>query len=292
MLNINTNYAASFASNAAKSSSQGLNSAMEKLSTGMRINYAKDDAAGQAISTRLSAEVQGLQTASRNAADAQSMIDTAEGALQETHNVLLRMRELAVQSANGTLTDGDRAHTDAEFDQLVEEITRIADNTTWAGKKLLDGTNASTALSFQIGEGANQVITVTIADMKATALGASGSGASAIPALADASTPADGASLSTVTDAQLAIQSIDNAIDSVSTARGGMGAVSNRLSSTMSNLDQIAVNLSASQGRIQDADFAQETGNLAKNQILQQAATAMIAQANASKSSVLTLVRG
>ena len=283
MLNINTNYAASFASNAAKSSSQGLNSAMEKLSTGMRINYAKDDAAGQAISTRLSAEVQGLQTASRNAADAQSMIDTAEGALQETHNVLLRMRELAVQSANGTLTDGDRAHTDAEFDQLVEEITRIADNTTWAGKKLLDGTNASTALSFQIGEGANQVITVTIADMSASSLGtATGSSAVALTS----------AGLDSATAAQGAIESIDNAIDSVSTARGGMGAVSNRLSSTMSNLDQIAVNLSASQGRIQDADFAQETGNLAKNQILQQAATAMIAQANASKSSVLTLVRG
>ena len=297
MLNINTNYAASFASNAAKSSSQGLNSAMEKLSTGMRINYAKDDAAGQAISTRLSAEVQGLQVASRNAADAQSMIDTAEGALQETHNVLLRMRELAVQSANGTLTDGDRAHTDAEFDQLVAEVTRIANNTTWAGKNLLDGSNDGghtnrPALSFQIGEGANQVITVTIANMQATALGASGSGSSAIPPLADATTPANGAKLSSATDAQLAIQSIDNAIDSVSTARGKMGAVSNRLSSTMSNLDQIAVNLSASQGRIQDADFAQETGNLAKNQILQQAATAMIAQANASKSSVLTLVRG
>ena len=172
MLNINTNYAASFASNAAKSSSQGLNSAMEKLSTGMRINYAKDDAAGQAISTRLSAEVQGLQVASRNAADAQSMIDTAEGALQETHNVLLRMRELAVQSANGTLTDGDRAHTDAEFDQLVaEEVTRIANNTTWAGKKLINGDHASTALSFQIGEGANQTINVNIADMSASALG-------------------------------------------------------------------------------------------------------------------------
>ena len=286
MLNINTNYAASFASNAAKSSSQGLNSAMEKLSTGMRINYAKDDAAGQAISTRLSAEVQGLQVASRNAADAQSMIDTAEGALQETHNVLLRMRELAVQSANGTLTDGDRAHTDAEFNQLVEEVTRIANNTTWAGKKLLNGDHATTALSFQIGEGANQTIDVNIADMKATALGAETvSNGTDIPALS-------AAGLDSVTNAQLAIQSIDNAIDSVSTARGGMGAVSNRLSSTMSNLDQIAVNLSASQGRIQDADFAQETGNLAKNQILQQAATAMIAQANASKSSVLTLVRG
>ena len=286
MLNINSNYAASFASNAAKSSSQGLNSAMEKLSTGMRINYAKDDAAGQAISTRLSAEVQGLQVASRNAADAQSMIDTAEGALQETHNVLLRMRELAVQSANGTLTDGDRAHTDAEFNQLVEEVTRIANNTTWAGKKLLNGDHATTALSFQIGEGANQTIDVNIADMKATALGAETvSNGTDIPALS-------AAGLDSVTNAQLAIQSIDNAIDSVSTARGGMGAVSNRLSSTMSNLDQIAVNLSASQGRIQDADFAQETGNLAKNQILQQAATAMIAQANASKSSVLTLVRG
>jgi flagellin len=286
MLNINSNYAASFASNAAKSSSQGLNSAMEKLSTGMRINYAKDDAAGQAISTRLSAEVQGLQVASRNAADAQSMIDTAEGALQETHNVLLRMRELAVQSANGTLTDGDRAHTDAEFNQLVEEVTRIANNTAWAGKKLLNGDHASTALSFQIGEGANQTIDVNIADMKATALGAETvSNGTDIPALS-------AAGLDSVTNAQLAIQSIDNAIDSVSTARGGMGAVSNRLSSTMSNLDQIAVNLSASQGRIQDTDFAQETGNLAKNQILQQAATAMIAQANASKSSVLTLVRG
>lgn len=291
MLNINTNYAASFASNAAKSSSQGLNSAMEKLSTGMRINYAKDDAAGQAISTRLSAEVQGLQVASRNAADAQSMIDTAEGALQETHNVLLRMRELAVQSANGTLTDGDRAHTDAEFDQLVAEVTRIAENTTWAGKSLLDGSadggGSGTDLSFQIGEGANQTISVRIADMSADQLGAQAAvgGGTAIPDLSTAG-------LDTAANAQLAIQSIDNAIDTVSTARGGMGAVSNRLSSTMSNLDQIAVNLSASQGRIQDADFAQETGNLAKNQILQQAATAMIAQANASKSSVLTLVRG
>ena len=293
MLNINTNYAASFASNAAKSSSQGLNSAMEKLSTGMRINYAKDDAAGQAISTRLSAEVQGLQMASRNAADAQSMIDTAEGALQETHNVLLRMRELAVQSANGTLTDGDRAHTNAEFGQLVAEVTRIAANTTWAGKNLLDGSNSplANALSFQIGEGANQTIDVVIADMSATALGGATVGQTTIPPLAHA-TAANGASLGSVDDAQLAIQSIDNAIDSVSTARGSLGAVSNRLSSTMSNLDQIAVNLSASQGRIQDADFAQETGNLAKNQILQQAATAMIAQANASKSSVLTLVRG
>ena len=271
MLNINTNYSAAYAANAAKSSSQGLNSAMEKLSTGSRINYAKDDAAGQAISTRLSAEIQGLTMASRNAADAQSMIDTADGALQETQNVLLRMRELAVQSANGTLTDADRDHTDAEFQQLEAEVERIATNTKWAGTSLIDG--SASALEFQVGEGANQKITVAIADMDAAALGLTGD-------------------LQSAANAQTAIGALDTAIATVSTERGSLGAYSNRLSSTMNNLDQVSVNLTASRGRIQDTDFAQETGNLAKNQILQQAATAMIAQANASKSSVLTLVRG
>ena len=166
MVTINTNYAAAFAANAAKSASSGMDSAMEKLSTGSRINYAKDDAAGQAIVTRLSAEIQGLSAASRNAADAQSMLDTADGALQESQTVLLRMRELAVQSANGTLTDADRDHTDAEFQQLVSELTRIADNTTFAGQNLLNGAN----FSFQIGEGANQTISVSIDDMAATDL--------------------------------------------------------------------------------------------------------------------------
>ena len=282
MLNINTNYGALFASNAAKNASSGLNGAMEKLSTGSRINYAKDDAAGQAISTRLTAEVQGLEMASRNASDAQSMLDTAEGAMQESHSVLLRMRELAVQSANGTLTDVDRDHTDAEFQQLVSELTRIADNTTFAGQSLLNGTT----LSFQVGEGANQTISVTIADVAAAEIGAVGTGTAAVVANIGA------ADLQSVSTAQVAIQSVDAAIATISTERGKLGAVSNRLGSTINNLDQVAVNLTASQGRIQDADFAQETGNLAKNQILQQAATAMIAQANASKSSILALVRG
>jgi flagellin len=281
MLNINTNYGALFASNAAKNASSGLNSAMEKLSTGSRINYAKDDAAGQAISTRLSAEVQGLEMASRNASDAQSMLDTAEGAMQESHSVLLRMRELAVQSANGTLTDVDRDHTDAEFQQLVSELTRIADNTTFAGQSLLNGTT----LSFQVGEGANQTINVTVADVAASTIGAVGTAGSVVANIG-------AADLQNSSNAQVAIQSVDAAIASISTERGKLGAVSNRLGSTISNLDQVAVNLTASQGRIQDADFAQETGNLAKNQILQQAATAMIAQANASKSSILALVRG
>ena len=270
MVTINTNYAAAFAANAAKNASSDLDSTIEKLSTGSRINYAKDDAAGQAIATRLAAEIQGLTAASRNAADAQSMLDTADGALQETNNVLLRMRELAVQSSNGTLTDSDRDHTDAEFQQLVSELTRIAENTTFAGQNLLNGAS----FSFQVGEGAGQTISATIADMAAADLGVGS------------------ADLQSIGNAQTAIGLVDTAINTVSAQRGELGAVSNRLNSTISNLDQINVNLSASRGRIQDADFAQETGNLAKNQILQQAATAMLAQANASQGAVMTLLQG
>ena len=250
---------------------------MQRLSTGSRINNARDDAAGQAISTRLNAEIDGLAMASRNAADAQSMLDTAEGALTETHTILLRMRELAVQSANGTLTDTDRDHTDAEFQQLGAEIKRIAENTKWAGVTLIDGDKATgnNPLSFQIGEGANQTISVAIADMDVNATGIA----------------LDDDDLQSAANAQTAIGALDTAIATVSTERGKLGAVSNRLSSTMANLDQINVNLSASRGRIQDADFAAETANLAKGQILQQAATAMLAQANAGKQQVLTLIR-
>ena len=170
-------------------------------------------------------------------------------------------------------------HTDAEFQQLEAEILRISDNTKWAGKALIDGSNdgsdASTkpALSFQVGEGASQVITVSIAGMDPTDLSLNTN------------------TVSTAAKAQTAITALDTAIATVSTERGKLGAVSNRLTSTMNNLDQISINLSNSKGRIEDADFAAETGNLAKGQILQQAATAMLAQANASKQQVLTLIR-
>ena len=316
MLNINTNYASAFASNAAKSASQGLESAMEKLSTGSRINYAKDDAAGQAISTRLSAEIQGLAMASRNAADAQSLIDTAEGAMQETHNVLLRMRELAVQSSNGTLTDADRQHTNAEWMQMRGEIGRIANNTSWAGQGLFldieametggmdfqDNPNGYSysyqTFSFQIGEGASQTLDIEIARISSAAPivyseyrnGVVSNFGPNAPTHPDSNFPYE-TNLLSAEMAQDAIKAVDTSIAFISFQRGELGAISNRLDSTMSNLDQVALNLSASQGRIQDADFAQETGNLAKSQILQQAATAMIAQANASKSSVLTLLR-
>ncbi|MDC3107782.1 flagellin [Paracoccaceae bacterium] len=286
MLNINTNYAAAFAANAAKQTAQGLDSAMEKLSSGLRINYAKDDAAGQAISTRLTAEVQGLAMASRNAADGQSLIDTADSALAETHNLLLRMREISVQAANGTMADAtDRAAINSEIDQLVTEIERIAQNTTWAGNSLLKGNS----YTFQVGtdNSTNSKITIGINDMRAVALGIAVDGNSDGD-WGDASDTRIGTA--NQTGAQDSIGSIDTAIGRVSTARAELGAYSNRLSSTMANLDQVAVNLASSKGRIQDADFATETSNLAKNQILQQAATAMLAQANASKNSVLTLV--
>ena len=276
MVTINTNYAATFAANAAKQTTVDLDRAMEKLSTGKRINYARDDAAGQAISSRLSAEITGLKVASRNASDGQAMIDTAEGALQETHSLLMRLRELAVQSSNGTLTTADRGSLQAEAAQLEAEISRISDTTSWGGLNILDGT-LSDGITFQAGtkEGGANLITVSVPDMAATA---------ATIAISV------GFSIGAFTNAQSMITAVDAAISGVGTVRGNLGAVANRLTSTIANLDQVRVNLTASRGRIEDADFATETGNLARAQILQQAATAMLAQANASKASVLTLL--
>ena len=269
MVTINSNYAASFAANAAKQTQSSLNSAMEKLSTGKRINSASDDAAGQAISMRLAAEISGLKVASRNASDGQSLIDTAEGALQESSSLLIRMRELAVQAQNGTLQDADKEALALEFDALEAEVTRISDSTTWGGMQILAGAVPS-GHKFRIGPESSDTITHVIANMAATAIG-----------LLAANTVAHA---NTITN-------LDTAIANVSKERAKLGAVSNRLDSTVSNLDQVRINLTASKGRIEDADFAQETGNLAKGQILQQAATAMLAQANASKQTVLTLLR-
>jgi len=276
MVTINSNYASSFAANAARQSQSGLESAMEKLSTGKRINYAKDDAAGQAIAMRLTAEIAGISMAARNAADGQSLIDTADGALNEVGSLLTRMRELAVQSANGTLQAADRTTLGVEFDSLESEINRIAENTTWAGQKMLNGTAFSAGFKIHVGPGNGQIVTHLIKDMATTAATI---GITAAIAITD------------VTKANSAITQLDLAIAGVAAERGKLGSTSNRLDATIANLNQVKVNLSASRGRIEDADFAQETGNLAKNQILQQAAMAMVAQANASKGAVLTLIQ-
>ena len=170
MVTINSNYAASFAANAAKQTQRELNSTVEKLSTGKRINFSRDDAAGNAIAMRLEAEIVSLKTASRNASDGQSLIDTADGALKETHSILIRMRELAVQAQNGTLSTADKSALGVEFDALESEIDRIASSTSWGGKSILDG-SFSTGTEFNIEVGSASDITHLIKNMRATSLG-------------------------------------------------------------------------------------------------------------------------
>tara|TARA_B100001057_G_scaffold428177_1_gene453441 strand:- start:9 stop:881 length:873 start_codon:yes stop_codon:yes gene_type:complete len=290
MISINTNYGGIFAAKASSQATVKVDQAMERLSTGKRINHARDDSAGQAIVARLTAEIEGLAMASRNVADGQSLVDTAEGALVETHALLLRMREISVQAANGTLSGSDNTALNAEFQQLVAEVDRISDNTSWAGTKLLNGDSTGdvdTVATFSFQAGVNNTsadaISVTVTNADSESLG--------VFVATTAAPTVNTINLDDATNAGLAIVAVDAAIASISTERGKLGAVSNRMSSTMANIDQITVNLTASKGRIEDADFAVETGNLAKGQILQQAATAMLAQANASKQQVLTLIR-
>ena len=242
MLNINTNYGAAFAAKAAKNSSASLNTAFERLSSGSRINFAKDDAAGQGIATRLAAEVKGLEMASRNAADAQAMVDTAEGAHQEVHSMLLRMREIAVQAVNGTLNNADRTALNTEMTALEAEITKIADNTAFGGINL----GTSSAITFQIGAGKDETIDHTFKDFDAANL-------SLI------------SSVATATAAANTISVVDAAISLVSTRRGELGALSNRLSSTIANLDNIAVNLSSAEEEYRIPILQQKTSNLAKS---------------------------
>ena len=273
MISINTNYGGLFAAKAAQSSQGLVDTAMERLSTGKRINYAKDDAAGQGIAVRLTAEIQGLAMASRNAADGQSLLDTAEGALQETTSLLLRMRELAVQSANGTLATSDRTALQAEANALQAEISRISDTTTWGGLQLLDG-SLSDGITFQAGTKSGETITASVPDMAATA-----ATIGYVAAL----------TLGTMTLAGSAITQLDAALSGVASVRADIASKMNRLDHTIANLDNVVTNLSQAKGRIMDADFATETANLARTQVLQQASMAMLSQANASKQNILAL---
>jgi len=280
-LSIGTNEGAMRASQAASIAARGMEASMERLSSGKRINSASDDAAGVAISSRLSAEIRGTNQSVRNALDGQALVATAEGAHKEVENILQRMRELAVQAANGTNNADDITNLEAEFTALSTEITRIGETTTWAGKALT-GTDA-TAFSLQVGSGTgtqNQ-ITVTINSIKSADIG------NGTDKLSDVVT----AGLDDLAETNKAITVVDDAIKEINTQRSELGAVHNRLNHTVNNLTNMSTNLSSAQGRIQDADFALETTELAKNQILQQASTAMLAQANASKQNVLGLLQ-
>ncbi|QTL96935.1 flagellin FliC [Iocasia frigidifontis] len=252
--------------------SNDMSKTMEKLSSGYRINRAADDAAGLAISEKMRAQISGLKQAQRNAQDGVSMIQTAEGALGEVHNMLRRMRDLALQSANGTIKAEDRQKVQAEVTQLIGEISGIADRTEFNGMKLINASAVAAGnVSFQIGANADQVIEIGLKDMGASNLGV------------------DGVSVSTAADAQTALGSLDAAISAVSAFRSDLGAVQNRLEHTMKNLATTAENLQASESRIRDADMAAEMSNLTKNQILQQAGTSMLAQANMKSQSVMSL---
>ncbi len=382
-LSVNTNVGALSAMNAATAVNKSMETSMERLSTGKRINAASDDAAGVAIASRLESEIRGTNQAIRNTMDAQALIETAEGAHVEIVDLLQRMREVAVQAANDTNDADDRTALTKELTAMTAEINRIANVTTWAGQVLLDGAspNASqttqtgnASFSFHIGSGttAADKVSVNIGAMGGTALGIAGSALKPTSATVVSQTTAATVSISAdygtvtfakfkdkdaiklningtevsitsaandayedseygsaaqmkaaidaaniaglvVTDngdktltlavggalditsasnANTAIGTIDSAIKKVNAQRADLGAVSNRLDSTVDNLTNITANLQTSQGRIEDADFAAESSNLAKQQILQQAATSMLAQANASKQSVLTLLQG
>ena len=333
---INTNVSATIATNALIRNERAMSTAMERLSTGMRINSEKDDAAGLAISSRMSAMVTGLEMASKNANDAISMLEVAEGATLEISNMLIRMRELAVQSASGTYSDTDRDALDLEFGALMSEIDRIAKNTTWNTMSILNGADSAggaavydedvaiTSLDIQLGPNSSQIMTIQLkswvpsSTIDTDAVTADGLDASATPVAGDGQDNfaankssafgsavlyvdlgGDGSgsgtptpiNIDSVANSSFAIAQLDAAILGVSNERAKYGAYMSRLEHSSDNLLNVAQNTDQSRSRIEDADYATETSELARTQIISQAATAMLAQANQAKQGVLQLLQ-
>ena len=288
---VNTNVNASIAQNALARNERQMNTAMERLSTGQRINAASDDAAGLAISSRMTSQIRGLDVGIRNANDAISMISTADGALIEVTNMLQRMRELALQSANGTTTSADRDYLNSEYTKLLGEINRIAANTQWNGGDILDGTanGSSATVKFQVGANGGQTIAVNFGNFtQGTVQSVSG----VMDDLASAAgTIAAGTSASAVTTGSAAVRYVDSAITSVNSQRATFGAAMNQLTYAVDNLANVKVNAEAARSRVLDTDYARETSELARTQIIQQAGTAMLAQANQLPQTVLSLLQ-
>ncbi len=256
------------AANVAKSKS------LEKLSSGLRINRAGDDAAGLAISEKMRGQIGGLNQAMRNSQDGISLIQTAEGALTETHAMLNRMRDLTIQAANDTNSDEDRAKLQSEVTQLINEITGISERTQFNGMNLLDESSGEGGkFTFQIGANAGQTLTIEISKMDAAELGV------------------DGVQLKGAEEAKDALEAIDKAVEAVSVLRSSLGANQNRLEHTINNLGATSENLSAAESRIRHVDMAEEMMEFTKNNILSQASTAMLAQANQMPNSVLQLLQ-
>jgi len=283
---INTNTAANISALAIGINEREMSRAMERLSTGKRINSAQDDAAGLAISDRMGAQISGLDQAVRNANDAVSMIQVVEGATKEISQMLTRMRELAVQSGTGTTSAADRTYLNSEFVALREEIDRIADNTQWNGQNILDGSAGASVgkstVAFQVGANEKQTISTTFGNFNNTTGKLSGLASKRL----SAATIASG-----ITVASGAIGELDTVITDVSAQRATFGAVSNRLTHAIDNLTNVKTNSEASRSRILDTDYSVATSEMARAQIIQQAGTAMLAQANALPQTVLALLR-
>ena len=310
---INTNTAATITANALSKNERAMSQAMERLSTGQRINSASDDAAGLAISSKMTSQINGLNMAVKNANDAISMVKTVDGAVIEITSMLQRMRELAVQAASDTNTNADQDSLDLEFQQLDDEIDRIATNTQWNGTKILDGSLG--AVAFQVGANASQTIGITFADFQtdfgATEATQSGTDANSSAATdiftnlaratadndgngangTDEAIDLDGLSINNAATHSDTITRLDMAISRVNGHRATLGAVINRLEYAADNLANVSQNASASRSRILDADYAAETTELARTQIIQQAGTAMLSQANQQAQSVLALLK-
>lgn len=278
-LYVNTNVSSLNAQRQMMQSGNTLDTAYKRLSSGLRINSAADDAAGLQISNRLTSQVNGLNQAVRNANDGISLAQTAEGAMDETTNMLQRIRTLAIQSANGSNTTADRTALNQEVQQLVTEIARVATDTTFGGQPLLDGTYKG---AFQIGADRNQTISFTLTT--------EGSGGYVISNLAN--TAVANITVATASQSQSVIALMDTAIAAVDSKRAELGAVQNRFSSTINNLSNISENVSAARSRIRDTDFAQETATLTSAQILQQASSTILAQANQRPQAALSLLGG
>ncbi|MBN9323409.1 MAG: flagellin FliC [Delftia acidovorans] len=286
---INTNLVSLNAQRNLSTSQSSLSTTMQRLSSGLRVNSAKDDAAGLAIAERMNAQVRGMNVAMRNANDGISMAQTAEGALGKLSDNLQRMRELAVQAANDTNGTTDRGSLDKEFQQLAQEIARIVGSTSFNGRQLPDNDNPTV---FQVGAntGADNQITITAVNLTGASPGGLAITAGTPPTLGGALGSLLGAG-SSAPDARLSMEAIDTALDLVNNTRATFGAAQNRFEAVISNLQVAAENTASARSRIMDADFAAETANLSRTQILQQAGTAMVAQANQLPQSVLKLIQ-
>ncbi|AZO83944.1 flagellin domain-containing protein [Pseudomonas sp. QLc11A] len=274
-LTVNTNVASLNVQKNLNRASDALSTSMTRLSSGLKINSAKDDAAGLQIATRMTSQIRGQTMAIKNANDGISMAQTAEGALQESTNILQRMRELGIQARNGSNTTLDNTAMNKEYQDMSAELTRIASSTNLNGTTLLDGAGV---IKIQVGAGVTAGVDDIDLDLGATAMTAAG-------------LLLDTTDLDDITNAGAAITAIDTALDTINTLRSNLGAAQNRLTSTISNLQNINENASAALGRVQDTDFAAETAQMTKQQTLQQASTAILAQANQLPSAVLKLLQ-